>query len=108
MVYHTVASLDCFFFLLSLMIYRMSAYQSVEGDAHCKRQLTKAVGCFFGIKRNVPLSTPKNMKVIIYCSSVLSILLLGSQFQYPSRIFSQKSEKFHVKALNWVVDSSID
>ena len=69
-------------------------------------KLVKCYRIFHYIKRNIHFCAPTRVKLTIYKTCLLSILLYNSQVWYPSTLYLRKIERLHKRAMYWITGKS--
>ena len=73
----------------------------LKWDSHISQRLMKAQQKFFFLKGKVPFSTNTRVKVSLYKSKILSVLLYGSNVWFSNWPNCRKIEKMQRRALKW-------
>ena len=76
----------------------------LKWDSHISQLLMKAKQKFFFLKRNVPFSTITRVKVKLYKSYILSVLLYTSNVWFLNWPNCRKLEKMQGRALKWALN----
>ena len=71
-------------------------------NLHVTKKLHKPRQSFFALKSTVPFSTPSNIKLRLYHSMVLSILLYGFPAWYPDITSLKRLEFFQRSCFSWI------
>ena len=69
---------------------------------HINYKINKARRAFFLLKSTIPWSTPSNVKYNLYLSTVLSIILYGSQVWHADMQMLKKLENFQKFCFLWI------
>ena len=77
---------------------------NLKWDSHINQRLSKAQQKLFFLKRNVPFSTNTKVKVSLYKSYILSILLYASNVWFSNWPNCRKLEKMQRRALKWALN----
>ena len=65
-------------------------------------KISKCYKVFFMLKRNVPMSASRSLKINLYKTCILSILSYASPIWSPSKTDLQKLESLNKRYINWV------
>ena len=76
-------------------------------DSHISQRLMKAQQKLFFLNRNVPFSTNARVKVSLYNSYILSVLLYASNIWFSNWPNCRKQEKMQRRVLNWALNEKL-
>ena len=79
----------------------------LKWTTHLKFKLSNALKAFHFLRNTVRWSTPSRVKLSLYSSTVLSIILYGSPVWLASFTFLKELESFQKKCFKWIFGSKL-
>ena len=77
----------------------------LKWTTHLKFKLANALKAFHFLRNTAPWSTPSRVKLSLYSSTVLSIIMYGSPVWLASFTFVKELESFQKKCFKWIYGS---
>ena len=78
---------------------------NLSWSVNAENRISKAMGAFYKIKRNISKKTSLKSKLNLYCGYIVPIISYASQTWYPNKAELRQLERVQKRATSWITNN---
>ena len=80
-------------------------YDNLSWSENAENRISKAMGAFYKINRNISKKTSFKSKLNLYCGCIVPIISYASQTWYPNKAELRQLERVQKRATSWITNN---